>query len=97
MEIRQIYSFDRFKIDAKNRQIFRDGVPVTISARAFDLLLTLVENEGQLVAKEEIFSAVWQDQIVEESNLTVHISQLRKVLGESKGLIETVPGTDIDS
>lgn len=70
-------------------------MPVALSAKAFDLLLTLVESGGELVSKDALFESVWHGQIVEESNLTVHISQIRKVLGENRGdpkYIETVPG-----
>ena len=92
---RKIYSFDNFQLDAGNRQLRRKDQPLVLPAKAFDLLLALVENNGRLVEKDELFTSVWRDQIVEESNLTVHISQIRKVLGESKDnprYIETVSG-----
>ncbi len=92
---RQIYSFDNFQLDAGNRQLRRDDKPLSLPAKAFDLLLALVENNGRLVEKDELFTSVWQDQIVEESNLTVHVSQIRKALGENKNnprFIQTVPG-----
>ena len=90
-----IYQFDEFQLDTANRELRRDGKRVQLPAKALDLLQTLVENNGRLVGKDEIFNRLWQDQIVEESNLTVHISQIRKALGESKKnprFIETVPG-----
>lgn len=90
-----IYEFNNFRLDAAERQLLRDGKPVTLPSKAFDLLLALVENNNRLVAKDELFSHVWHNQIVEESNLTVHISALRKALGETKNnprFIETVPG-----
>ena len=92
---RKIYSFDNFQLDAGNRQLRREDKPLALPAKAFDLLLALVENNGRLVEKDELFTSVWRDQIVEESNLTVHISQIRKALGESKDnprYIETVSG-----
>jgi Tol biopolymer transport system component/DNA-binding winged helix-turn-helix (wHTH) protein len=95
VQTRQIYSFGNFQLDADNRQLLRDDKPVSLSARAFDLLQTLLKNNGRLVEKDELFNSVWRDQIVEESNLTVHISQIRKALGENKNnprYIETVPG-----
>jgi DNA-binding winged helix-turn-helix (wHTH) protein/TolB-like protein/Flp pilus assembly protein TadD len=91
----RIYSFDRFQLDVDNRQLRCDDKPVSLSAKAFDLLQALLENNGRLVGKDELFSSVWRDQIVEESNLTVHISQIRKALGETTKnprYIETVPG-----
>ncbi len=95
MEKRSIYRFDEFELDAEDRRLVRGEKPVALSARAFDLLHTLLENNGRLVGKEELFASVWHGQIVEESNLTVHISQIRKALGENKNgprYIETVPG-----
>ena len=92
---RQIYRFDNFQLDAGNRQLRRDDKPLSLPPKAFDLLLALVENNGRLVEKDVLFTSVWQDQIVEESNLPVHISQIRKALGETKNnprFIETVPG-----
>lgn len=91
----QSYRFDSFQLDAANRQLRRDGEIVPLPAKAFDLLLALVENQGRLVSKDELFHLVWHDQIVEESNLTVHISAIRKALGETKKqphYIMTVPG-----
>lgn len=95
MQNRQVYSFDDFQLDSGNRQLLRGGNPLPLSAKAFDLLQTLLEHNGRLVEKDELFNSVWRDQIVEESNLTVHISQIRKALGENKNsprYIETVPG-----
>ena len=95
MQDRRVYSFDNFQLDAGNRQLRRDGTALPLPAKALDLLLALVENSGQLVEKDELFRAVWRDQIVEESNLTVHVSQIRKALGETKSnprFIETIPG-----
>ncbi len=92
---RRIYKFDEFQIDVPNRQLRRGDKPVIMPAKAFDLLLALVENKGRLIEKDELFSRVWNDRIVEESNLTVHISQIRKALGEKRQntrYIETVPG-----
>ena len=92
---RQIYRFDNFQLDAGNRQLRRDDAPLSLPPKAFDLLLALIENNGRLVEKDVLFTSVWHDQIVEESNLPVHISQIRKALGETKNnprFIETVPG-----
>ena len=95
MQNGRIYSFDQFQLDVENRRLLREDSPVSLSAKAFDLLHVLLENHGRLVEKDELFNSVWRDQIVEESNLTVHISQIRKALGENKNkprYIETVPG-----
>src|SRR5687768_9364852 len=91
----RIYRFNDFELDAVKRQLLRRGQPVTLQPKAFDLLLVLVENGGRLLTKDDLLSLVWPDQIVEESNLTVHISALRKALGEHKGhhrYVVTEPG-----
>jgi DNA-binding winged helix-turn-helix (wHTH) protein/TolB-like protein/Tfp pilus assembly protein PilF len=91
----QIYSFDNFRLDVTNRELLRDGTAVALPAKAFDMLVVLIENGGRLVGKDDLFSRVWPDQIVEESNLTVQVSALRKALGERKEnphYIATVPG-----
>lgn len=92
---REIYSFDGFELDAANRQLRHGGEVLLLPPKTFDVLVALVENNGRLVGKDEILAHVWGDQIVEESNLTVHISQIRKALGETKSnprFIETVSG-----
>lgn len=91
----RFYRFDDFEIDALKRQLLRRGQPVTLQPKAFDLLLALVENSGRLLTKDDLLNLVWPDQIVEESNLTVHISALRKALGEHRGqrrFVVTEPG-----
>jgi DNA-binding winged helix-turn-helix (wHTH) protein/TolB-like protein/Flp pilus assembly protein TadD len=91
----QLYGFDNFRLDVSNRQLLDDGRPVALPAKAFDMLVVLIENGGRLIGKDELFSRVWPDQIVEESNLTVQVSAIRKALGEHKDnlrYIVTVPG-----
>jgi len=88
------HDFGPFRIDRAERVLIRDGQPLTLTPKAFDLLLALVERRGHVVEKEELMGAVWPETVVEESNLTHHISVLRKVLGESAGerpYIETIP------
>jgi adenylate cyclase len=71
------------------------ATPVPISSRALDLLSLLVERRGQLVPKDAIMEAVWPGMVVEESNLTVQIAKLRRVLDENRtggSCIQTVPG-----
>ena len=68
----------------------RDGQPAKLGARAFDLLLTLAERRDRVVSKNELLDVVWPGLVVEENNLQVHISALRKLLGPSA--IATVPG-----
>jgi Tol biopolymer transport system component/DNA-binding winged helix-turn-helix (wHTH) protein len=89
------YRFDNFELDIVRRRLLRDGNPVTLNPKAFDMLRVLVENNGALVTKEDLFRLVWEDQIVEESNLTVNMSAIRKALGEKANeprYITTVSG-----
>jgi DNA-binding winged helix-turn-helix (wHTH) protein/TolB-like protein/Flp pilus assembly protein TadD len=91
----QVYGFDNFRLDVSNRQLLHDGRRVALPAKAFDMLVVLIENGGRLIGKDEFFSRVWPDQIVEESNLTVQVSAIRKALGEHRDnprYIVTVPG-----
>ncbi|MEZ5426209.1 MAG: winged helix-turn-helix domain-containing protein [Pyrinomonadaceae bacterium] len=94
-EIEQKISFDEFELNRTHRQLFRDGRPVELYAKTFDLLVCLIENNGRVLTKGEILDRVWENQFVEESNLAVQISVLRKALGETVGqprYLITVPG-----
>jgi predicted ATPase/DNA-binding winged helix-turn-helix (wHTH) protein len=74
------------------RDLFKDGVALRIGTRAFDILELLIRHQGQLVSKEQILQRVWPETVVEENNLQVHISALRKALGSDRDLIRTIPG-----
>lgn len=90
-----MYEFGPFRLDTLSRRLLRDGQRVRLTAKAFELLLLLVRRKGQIVGKAEMFEAVWPGQRLEENNLTVAISALRKALGESyhnRIYIETVSG-----
>lgn len=94
-EQNRIISFAEFELDTVRRRLLREGETVALHARAFDLLNFLITNNGRIVTKDEIFSAVWDRQFVEESNLVVQISNLRKALGETKNaprFLVTIPG-----
>lgn len=87
--------FGDFEIDRGRRQLSKNGQPITLTAKAFDLLLFLVENSGRVVSKDEILNSIWKDQFVEESNLSVQVSTIRKVLGDSASepsFLATIPG-----
>lgn len=89
------YLFSDFTIDPRRRTLLKQGTPVALNPKAFDLLFLLVERGGEILSKNALLETVWADQFVEENNLTVHISALRKALGERKGenqFIVTVPG-----
>ena len=84
------FRFSQFTLFPARRQLLADGVPVAIGARAFDLLHALVVRRDRTVLKSELLDLVWPDVIVEEANLHVQVSALRKVLGPRA--ISTVPG-----
>lgn len=93
--VAQTFSFGDFELDGAKRLLLKEGKPVSLNSKAFDLLSVLVENHGQIVPKDELLDKVWEGQFVEENNLTVHISALRKIFGEKKGehkFIVTIPG-----
>lgn len=90
-----IYRFGDFELNCSARSVTCAGEPLTLKAKTFDLLETLVENRGSVLTKDDLLERVWPGQFVEENNLTVQISALRKALGEKKGggsFIATVPG-----
>ncbi len=89
---RSLIRFEGFELDPLARQLTRDGEPVSLSPKTFDLLLYLVEHPYKVVAKDELLSAVWPDSIVEESNLSQHVFLLRKALA-APAKVERANGT----
>lgn len=90
-----VISFGEFELDAERRILMCEGRVIPLKAKAFDLLVTFVENRGEVLSKNELLDKVWENQFVEENNLTVHVAALRKALGETKNenrYIATVPG-----
>src|SRR5512144_2904304 len=85
-----VYRFGDFELDVTNRQLSQHGQPLALRARPFDLLVTLVESAGRLVTKDALLDRVWPNLVVEENNLQVHVTALRKLLGHEA--IATVPG-----
>jgi predicted ATPase/DNA-binding winged helix-turn-helix (wHTH) protein len=85
------FEFGRFRVRPRQRQLLADGAPVELGSRAFDVLLVLLEARGSLVTKDELLDRVWPGTVVEENNIQVQISTLRKALGEDRNLIVTVP------
>ena len=89
-----MYEFGPFRLDSAEHTLLRDGRPISLRPKVFDILLVLVENQGHLVDKEDLMSSVWTEQFVEEGNINKNISMLRRVLGEGEygqQFIETVP------
>lgn len=92
--IKQMYQFGHFQLDPAERLLLRHNETVSIAPKVLDLLLALLERQGSVVEKNELMQLLWPDTYVEENNLTVTMSALRKTLGEGKDgtkFIETIP------
>lgn len=92
---KRFYDFGPYRLDPIRRQLLKDGMPVPLTPKVFDTLLALVEDRGNLLEKDVLINRIWPDSFVEEGNLTVTISMLRKALGENRGAhryIVTIPG-----
>jgi adenylate cyclase len=95
-----IFHFEGFRLDSSGGGLFRldqtgSAAPVALGSRALDLLGLLVQRQGELVSKDAIMETVWPGMVVEEGNLTVQISALRRVLDQNRkngSCIQTVPG-----
>jgi serine/threonine-protein kinase len=86
------FRFGRFVLDADTRRLTVGGTPVVLTRKVFDTLTLLVEARGQVVERDTFLKALWPDTVVEERNLTVNISTLRRVLGgyDSQEIVETL-------
>jgi DNA-binding winged helix-turn-helix (wHTH) protein len=87
--------FGRFRLDLERRELSRDGVPMHLGARVLDILCVLVSAKGDVVTKDELMARVWPGLVVEEGNIHVHISAIRKALDDGKSgqnYVMTVPG-----
>lgn len=97
---RDIFIFADFRLDCRRGGLFRRGedgadILVALGSRALDILALLIDRHGDLVTKDEITAAVWRGAVVEDSNLTVHIAALRRVLDEGRAqgsCIQTIVG-----
>ena len=88
-------SFGPFWLDLRRPELRRDGQPVRIHRRALGILYALAEAKGEIIGKDELMNRLWPGRIVEEGNLHVHVSALRKALGEDgegHSYVVTVPG-----
>ena len=88
-------SFGRFCLDLSRRQLARDGVSIPLGSRALDVLCVLAAAKGEVVSKDELMTVVWPGLVVEENNIQVHVSALRKALDADQGgdtHLVTVPG-----
>src|ERR1700741_2361361 len=88
-------SFGSFRLLATQRLLLEGDKPVRLGGRAFDILAALVERAGEVVTKETLIALVWPQTFVEEANLKIQVSALRRALGDGQGghrYIVTVPG-----
>lgn len=81
-----------WELDLGHRELRAHGAPVPIGGRAVEILAVLANSAGQLVRKDELMRRVWPGAIVEENTLSVHISAIRKVLGDDRDWLKTVSG-----
>jgi TolB-like protein/DNA-binding winged helix-turn-helix (wHTH) protein/Flp pilus assembly protein TadD len=91
---RRFYEFGPFRLDSNRHRLFCGDEVVSLSPKAIQTLILLVENRGKLLERETLMDALWPRVIVEDANLTVAVSQLRKALnqnGEKGEFIETIP------
>jgi DNA-binding winged helix-turn-helix (wHTH) protein len=84
-----VLEFGGFRVLVRQRQLIADGAPIELGARAFELLLALIEAEGALLTKDALMVRVWPGIVVAPENLKVQIAALRKALGESRDFIRT--------
>ncbi|UWU94280.1 alpha/beta fold hydrolase [Bradyrhizobium sp. CB1015] len=87
--------FGRFLLDAERRELLREGIRVQLSSRAMDILCELAAAKGNVVSKDQLLERVWPGVAVEESNIHVHISGLRKALDDresGQSFVVTSPG-----
>jgi adenylate cyclase len=89
LEAGRLYYFDDFVLDARARNLAKNGDPIKLTAKSFDLLQLLVQNHGKIVGREEILQKVWPEEYVEDSNVNVQVATLRKIFG-NKDFIQTV-------
>jgi TolB-like protein len=88
-------SFGQFRLDLKGQGLLRDGRPVPLGSRALDILGVLASARGDVVTKDQLMERVWPGRVVEENNIQVHISALRKALDDgntNQSHVVTVPG-----
>src|SRR5215469_16901760 len=92
---RRAISFGPFRLFAAQRLLLEGDKPVRLGSRAFDILTALVERAGEVVGKEQLRARAWPDTFVDESNLKIQVSALRRALGDGQGgerYVVAVPG-----
>jgi len=88
-------SFGAFRLLPAQFLLLEEGEPVTLGSRALEILIALLERHGELITKQELMARVWPGIFVEPANLTVHMSALRRTLGDGRNgnrFIINIPG-----
>src|SRR5262245_21425325 len=80
----RVYEFDHFRVDVDHLMLSHQGKEISLVPKAVETLIVLIERRGKIVSKDELLEAVWPDAVVEESNLFLYLSVLRKTLGNQK-------------
>ena len=94
-QTRDVVSFGPFSLIVSERLLIKRGVPIELSARSLDILITLLSQPNEVISKRELLAQVWPDVTVEEGSLRFHIASLRKALGDGSDgarYIATMPG-----
>jgi DNA-binding response OmpR family regulator len=81
----ELYAFGAVRIDVARHVVSRDGHPIALAPKTFELLLILVRSCGRAISRQELIAALWPDTFVEEANLSFQVSMLRRALGDSSG------------
>jgi predicted ATPase/DNA-binding winged helix-turn-helix (wHTH) protein len=87
-----VYVFDQWEIDLGRRELRSRGIPVPLGGRAFEIVTVLVQSASEFVTKDHLMERVWPGATVGESTIHVHISAVRKALGQDRGLLKTASG-----
>src|SRR5258708_32936036 len=87
----RIYMSRQWEIDLGQRELRAHGIPIPVGNRAFEIISVLVQSAGKLVSKDDLMGRVW-GAIVEENTIQVHISAIRKALGQDRGMLKTMSG-----
>src|SRR6202161_1557154 len=83
-----VYVCDQWEIDLGRRELRSRGIPVPLGGRAFEVVTVLVQSDSELVTKDHMMERVWPGAIVGDGTLHVHISAVRKALGQDRAMLD---------
>jgi predicted ATPase/DNA-binding winged helix-turn-helix (wHTH) protein len=87
-----VYAYEQWEIDLGRRELRSRGIPLPLGGRAFEIVTVLVQSASELVTKDHMMERVWPGAVVGEGTLHVHISAVRKALGQDRAMLKTVSG-----